>query len=141
LLGGYLADRYPLKTVYLISYGIQIPLLAFAATIVNLPLLVTASLMVAFQVGAIPVEGTLYARYSSSKWRGTAFGLKFVISLGVSGLAVPMVGLIRDTTGGFTVLFYVMACLASIVALVAMLLPSEKKAVAPAMQAMPAQGD
>lgn len=141
LLGGWLADRYPLKTVYLLSYVVQVPLLALAATMSNLPLLMTAAIMVALQVGAVPVEGTLYARYSSTRWRGTAFGLKFVISLGVSGLAVPMVGLIRDHTGGFAGLFYVMSGLALIVTLVALLLPGDRKAAVAALRPVPAQGN
>jgi len=143
LVGGWLADRYPLKTVYIVSYLVQVPLLAIAAGIAGLPMLIVTGLMIALQVGAVPVESTLYARYSSSKWRGTAFGLKFVISLGVSGLAVPMVALIRDTTGGFTGLFYVMSVLALIVAAVALLLPGGQSvpAAASALSAAPAQGD
>jgi FSR family fosmidomycin resistance protein-like MFS transporter len=143
LVGGWLADRYPLKTVYIVSYLVQVPLLAVAAGIAGLPMLFVSALMIALQVGAVPVEGTLYARYSSSRWRGTAFGMKFVISLGVSGLAVPMVALIRDTTGNFTGLFYVMAGLALVVALVALLLPGERKlsADAPTLRTVPAQGD
>lgn len=143
LLGGWAADRYPLKIVYLVSYALQVPLLALAAGMTGLPMLATAGAMVALQVGAVPVEGTLYAKYSSSKWRGTAFGLKFVISLGVSGLAVPMVGLIHDRTGGFAGLFYGMSALALIVAGVALLLPSERKAsaVATPLPAVAAQGD
>jgi MFS family permease len=143
LLGGWAADRYPLKTVYLISYAVQVPLLALAAGLSNLPMLITASIMVALQVGAVPVEGTLYAKYSSSKWRGTAFGLKFVISLGVSGLAVPMVGLIHDQTGGFAGLFYAMSGLAVVVAAVALLLPSERKGrfAARPLPAVAAEGD
>ncbi|MFI5401149.1 MAG: MFS transporter [SAR324 cluster bacterium] len=143
LLGGWAADRFPLKTVYLVSYALQVPLLALAAGLSNLPMLVTASIMVALQVGAVPVEGSLYARYSSSKWRGTAFGLKFVISLGVSALAVPMVALLHDRAGGFAGLFYVMSGLALIVAAVALLLPGERaaRAPAPALPGVAAEGD
>jgi len=141
LLGGWAADRFPLKIVYLVSYAVQVPLLALAAGLSNLPMLVTASVMVALQVGAVPVESSLYARYSSSKWRGTAFGLKFVISLGVSGLAVPMVALLHDRAGGFAGLFYVMSGLALMVAAIALLLPGEGAARAPVLAGVPAEGD
>ncbi len=51
---------------------------------------------------AVAVENVLLANYSPRTWRGTAFGAKCVLSLGVSALAVPMVALIYEFTGGFS---------------------------------------
>ena len=78
---------------------------------------------------AVPVVNVLLAGYSSRTWRGTAFGAKFVLSLGISALAVPMVALIYEFTGGFFWLFVILGCLAATVVVAAPLLPADKQTV------------
>jgi uncharacterized membrane protein len=85
-----------------------------------------ALLAVAGNMGAIPAENVLLAKYTPARWRGTAFGLKFVLSFGVSGLAVPLVSVLRGHTGGFGLLFGLLAGAALVVALAALLLPGEE---------------
>ncbi len=86
---------------------------------------------------AVPVENALLANYSPRTWRGTAFGAKFVLSLGISALAVPMVALIYEFTGGFFWLFVILGCLAATVVAAAPLLPADKQTVV-GMAARPA---
>ncbi len=78
---------------------------------------------------AVPVENALLANYAPGTWRGTAFGAKFVLSLGVSALAVPMVALIYEFTGGFFGLFVILGCLAATAVVAAPLLPADKQTV------------
>lgn len=133
IVAGHMADRYSAKRVYIITYLLQIPLLWVAATASGLPLLLVAVMMVSFNMAGIPAENVLLARYTPSKWRGTAFGLKFVLSFGVSGLGVPLVALIRGSTGDFWWLFVLLAASAAVVALFGALLPTQRKeALAPA---------
>jgi len=96
-----------------------------------MPLVGIVMLLVLLQNGAAPAETALFARYSPARWRATAFGLKFVVALGVSAVGVPLVALIFDGTGGFFWLFIAMAAFAFLAASAALLLPSERSAGAP----------
>ncbi|MEO5335536.1 MAG: MFS transporter [Magnetospirillum sp. WYHS-4] len=124
---GWLADRYPLKTIYIGTLLAQVPLLVLAGSMVGLPLVGLAMAMVSANVGLLPAENALIARYSPSRWRGLAFGLKFVLAFGVAGLGVKMEGMLYDATGGFSALFTVLAVLASLAFLFALLLPGERR--------------
>jgi FSR family fosmidomycin resistance protein-like MFS transporter len=140
VFGGMLADRFPLKWVYVVAYLVQVPVLLVAARLFDWPLVAVCMLMVLLQNGAAPAESSLYARYSPARWRATAFGLKFVVSLGVSALGVPLVALIYDHTGGFFWLFVAMACFAGVAASVGLLLPSERSLRSPSIAAAGAAG-
>jgi MFS family permease len=94
------------------------------------PLLAVAIAMVFVNIAALPSENGLLAHYTPGKWRGTAYGAKFVLAIGVSALAIPLVAYIHDTTGGFYWLFVFMGGLAAIVVVAALGLPSEDKGTA-----------
>jgi sugar phosphate permease len=111
---------------------IQVPLLLALAHASGLGLVVVAILAVSFNMAAIPAENILLSRYAPAKWRGTAFGLKFVLSFGISGLGVPLVSVMRSATGGFEALFMLLAASAALVALAAWHLPPDRTAPAPA---------
>jgi MFS family permease len=128
VVAGHLADRYPLRNVYILMYVAQVPLLWLAASFSGWPLLGVAVLMVTFNLGGIPAENSMLARYTPAKWRGTAFGLKFILSFGVSGLGVPMVSLIRVQTGGFEWLFWILAALSAAIVGLGMFLPKGENA-------------
>jgi MFS family permease len=138
--GGVLADRLPLKWVYVVAYVVMVPALALAASMVRLPLLGLVMLVVLLQNGAAPAETALFARYSPARWRATAFGIKFVVALGVSALGVPLVAVIHERTGGFYWLFVAMAVFATLGASFALLLPSEGRAATLAPTPVPVAG-
>jgi MFS transporter, FSR family, fosmidomycin resistance protein len=132
VLAGHLADRFPMKPVYVLCFALQVPLLILAASLGGGPLVAVAMLMVSINVGALPAENGLVARYAPSKWRGLAFGLKFILAFGISGLGVQMEGVLYDMTGGFHWLFTLLAAIASVGFAAALLLPSERSQQAPA---------
>jgi len=127
LLGGYLADRYSARSVYIWAYVVQTPLWFVAASLMGLPLFFAVSLAVFLNTTAVPVENVLLAHYSPSRWRGTAFGAKFVLALGVGALAVPMVAVIHEVTGDFWWLFVILSILTTVIVLAATFLPSESR--------------
>ncbi|MBF0391276.1 MAG: MFS transporter [Alphaproteobacteria bacterium] len=131
VVAGHLADRFPPRLVYVVAYALQVPLLYVAATASGLPLVLVAVMMVSLNMAGIPAENVLLARYTPARWRGTAFGLKFVLAFGVSGLGVPLVAYIRGSTGDFYWLFALLAVMASVVAAAGLLLPGEKPAPVP----------
>jgi MFS family permease len=135
-IGGRLADRFAMKHIYVIAFAIQAPVLLLAATLTSWPLLVVAISMVFLSVGALPSENGLLALYTPGKWRATAYGAKFVLAIGVSAMAVPLIALIHDRAGGFFWLFIILGAAAALVAGLGLLLPGERRhaaaAVAPA---------
>ncbi len=131
LLAGHLADRYPLKYVYIACFILEVPLLLLASAASGASLVVLAIVMVSVNVGALPAENSLVARYAPSNWRGLAFGLKFILAFGISGLGVKMEGMLYDQTGGFAWLFIVLAAIAAVGVATAVLLPSEVRTRAP----------
>jgi MFS family permease len=122
---GWLADRYPLRLVYMSSYLLQVPVLAAAAALTGVPFFAAALLMVLTNVSSLPAENVLMARYTPARWRGSAFGAKFVLSLGVGPVAVQLVSWLHESTGSFAWLYTVLAIAAGIVVLAALLLPGE----------------
>lgn len=130
LLGGHLADRLSMRNVYLSVYVLQVPLFLFAAYLSGLPLFVAVTSAVLLGTIAIPVENGLLSHYSPEKWRGTAFGAKFVLSIGVSALAVPVVAFLYSLTADFYWYFILTALLALVMASAALLLPQDKPGVA-----------
>ncbi|MBT4934707.1 MAG: MFS transporter [Rhodospirillaceae bacterium] len=132
ITAGKMADKYPLKYVYITAFMLQVPFLALAGSLGGTSLLVVAMIMVSVNSGALPAENSLVARYAPSKWRGLAFGLKFILTFGVSGLGVLLEGKLYDYTGGFYWLFVVLACVAVVAAMAALLLPNERSRAATA---------
>ncbi|HSE77680.1 MAG TPA: MFS transporter [Alphaproteobacteria bacterium] len=126
-VGGHFADRFSMKRVYIIGFAIQAPFLLLAAVLENWPLLFVATAMVFINTASVPAENGLLALYTPAKWRGTAYGAKFVLALGVSALAIPLVAVLYDGTGGFFWLFVLLGALALIVAIAGALLPTERR--------------
>ncbi|HEX6102246.1 MAG TPA: MFS transporter [Alphaproteobacteria bacterium] len=127
VVGGHLADRYPLKPVYILLYAVQIPLLALAASAAGLPLILVATLMATFGGASLPAENMLLSRFSPQKHRSLAFGVKYVISFGIAPLALVLVSFIYERSGGFGALFLVLAALAGVVTVTGLLLPAPRR--------------
>jgi MFS family permease len=123
LAGGWLADRFAMKAVYILAWAAQAPLFFTAAQARNVPLLATMVAVNYLGVLSTPAENALLARYTPAAWRATAYGAKFLLALGVSTIGVQLVALTYDRTGNFTLLWLVLACCAAFVALAGMFLP------------------
>ncbi len=128
LLGGHLADRHPLKYVYLGALAVQVPLLWWAASQAGVPLLLIAKFMVMANVGALPAENMLLAAYTPARRHGLVFGLKFVLAFGVAPLAIQLVAVIAAKTGEFYWLFTLLALFALLALIVASRLPRPRTA-------------
>lgn len=125
LVGGWVADRFPLKRVYVLSWAVQVPVLLILTRAAELPLLLAATLVFCVLVIATPVENSLLVCYTPGRWRATAFGAKFVLSMGVAALGVPLVALVHESTGDFLWLFVILAALAGTIVAAGLFLPSE----------------
>ena len=123
MVGGYLADRYALKPIYLFSWVLQVPVLVGIGLFSGLPLLVLATMTVLLGAGALPAENLLLNRYSPEKHRGLAFGIKYVIAFGSAPIALQLVAKMNALTGEFLWLFVSLAIMAAVATVAAILLP------------------
>ena len=125
LAGGYLADHWPLKPLYIASWLFQIPVFAVIAVASGLPLIAVAILAVLLGAGALPAENMLLARYTPVRHRSLAFGVKYVLAFGSGPLAIWLVSVVNETTGEFVWLFASLAAMATAGTLAALWLPGE----------------
>ena len=132
VVGGHLADRFPVKRVYLICYILQVPLLAVAAGLGGPALVAIAVIMVSSNTSSLPAENILIARYAPNQWRALAYGIKFVVAIGISSLGVILEGVIYDMMGDFYWLFTILAAIAALAVAAILLLPEETREAAPA---------
>jgi FSR family fosmidomycin resistance protein-like MFS transporter len=128
MVGGLLCDRFPMKWIYLACWALQVPVLVAAMHLFELPLFVATLWCFSLIAVATPTENALLVHYTPARWRATAFGAKFLLSLGVSALGVPLVAVIYDRSGDFVWLFAALGALAACVVCVALFLPRERGA-------------
>ncbi len=96
ILGGRVADKYELRYSYLIFFTISLPFLILMFFTDNILLLISAVGFVLFSIGMQPIENSLVAKFTPSKWRNTSYGLKFVVTFGVGSTVIYPVGYIQE---------------------------------------------
>ncbi len=117
--GGHLADRYPLKPIYVGAFLLQVPLLIAVGAFSGLPLIVVAML----------AENMLLARYAPQKHRSLAFGIKFVLAFTIAPVALQLVAFVQERTGEFVWLYYILGGAALFACFAALMLPKDRGAV------------
>ena len=138
LIGGRLADQMPMKTLYVATFLVKLPLMLLAAWFGGVWVLLIAVFIGFMFDFSAPVENLLLARYSSGKRRGLAFGLKFAMGFVAAPLGVNLVAwAYGDAAGGAPALFLTLAVLGLVMLAAAMALPRDAGARA-APQAVPA---
>ncbi len=120
---GWLIDRYPAKPVWIVVLFAQAPLIALAGLLAGHGLVILAFAMMLAIIGEIPIQDALVARYTAERWRARVFGVKFLLGLGASAMAVPLVAGMHELSGGFAWLFAGLGASAALVAVVAFWLP------------------
>lgn len=130
MIGGELADRFEMKRVYVVMQLVQVPVIVIGFALVSPALVGVAALMVGLNTAASPAENALLARYTPARWRGRAFGAKFVLTLGIGALGVALVPLAHKLFGNLDMLFVLLALLAAAGGLAALSLPGRRAPVA-----------
>ena len=126
LVGGYLADRYPLKRIYVLLWILQAPLLFILAEYAGIPLGIAAVGLAMAGTAILPAENMMLSRFAPANHQGVIFGVKFVVSFGAAPLGIYMLTQTRDATGDFTLLLLTYAAASLFVVLVAMMLPRSR---------------
>jgi MFS family permease len=105
---GRLVDRIELPKLF-VGLSLFQPLGLLLATVaLGVPMLIGMILAMASIYGQVVVNDAMIARYVAPHLRAKAFGLRYFVGFGVSGLAVPMIALLHGL-GGFPVVLGVTA--------------------------------
>lgn len=124
--GGWMADRYSARSIYIVFWLLQVPLLFVIVSLTDFTLLTAILLVLSFMLAFAAAENMLVAQYTPFRWRAVAYGSKFVLSLGVGGLTVHLAGWLFDRDGDFAVLFAMFGGAAILAASAAILLPQSR---------------
>jgi MFS family permease len=131
---GRLSDRLPLKAFFVAIVSLQVPLFLLAAYSDGWLLWACAIGFMAFLFGSIPFVDIMIVRYVDDRIRSRVAGMRLAVGLGVSGLAVYLLGPLVKVAG-FETLLLIMAAIAVLTTAFALLLPGAaqtRAAAAPA---------
>ncbi|MEC8135543.1 MAG: MFS transporter [Pseudomonadota bacterium] len=123
IFDGWMADRYSARSIYIVFWALQIPILFFVVSLSDVPLLAALLLVLSFMLAVAAAENMLVAQYTPFRWRALAYGAKFVLALSIGGLTVHLAGWLFDRNGDFAALFTMFGAAAIIAAAAAFMLP------------------
>ena len=127
-------DRMSPRDLMLILAGGQLVLFVLLAQVAGWPVLLLGLLVMPLVFGEIPIHDALVAHYGAPEWRARIYALKYVLSLGVSSIAVPLVAWLHlaeaPTGNGFVGLYIALAVAAALLVAVSLLLPGRRELAA-----------
>jgi MFS family permease len=132
---GTLIDRFEMRRLMITMALAQIPLLALAANSQGWLMLAAAILMMLAVFGQIPLNDAIVGKYCADEYRSRVYAVRYVVTLSVAAVAVPLISTLHATDGGFRSVFLVLACLAVAILGAALFFPSRRSL---ARQAVPA---
>jgi MFS family permease len=127
---GTLIDRMELRRLMIGVGLVQIPMLWLAANLDGWAMLGVALLMMLAVFGQIPLNDAIVGKYVADEYRARVLGVRYVVSLGVAAVAVPMIAALHKTEGGFANVFLVLAVLSSGVFVASFFFPSRAELTA-----------
>ena len=110
---GALIDRFELRRLMIGIALLQIPLLTLAANLQGWAMLAAALAMMLAVFGQIPLNDAIVGKYVADEFRARVLSVRYVVSLGVAAVAVPLIAVLHRTQGGFSNVFLVLAALAA----------------------------
>jgi MFS family permease len=129
---GNLIDRFELRRLMIGIALIQIPLLALAANLEGWAMLAAALAMMLAVFGQIPLNDVIVGKYVADEYRARVLSVRYVVSLGVAAVAVPLIAVLHRTEGGFRNVFLVLAALAAGMLVASFFFPSRRSIAAAA---------
>lgn len=97
LIGGRMADRFDLRWAYLVVHGLAFPFLLGMAFATNYALAFCAAMYALFSLGMQPIENSLIAALTPTRWRSVGFAVKFVLNFGVGSTVIYLIAPIKST--------------------------------------------
>jgi len=132
---GALIDRFELRRLMIGVALAQVALLALAANLQGWAMLGAAVLMMLAVFGQIPLNDAIVGRYCADEYRARVLSVRYVVSLGVAAIAVPMIAVLHRTEGGFGNVFLVLAVLAAAMLATSLFFPSRDALAASKLRA------
>jgi MFS family permease len=129
---GSLIDRFELRRLMIGIALVQIPLLALAANLQGWAMLAAALAMMLAVFGQIPLNDVIVGKYVADEYRARVLSVRYVVSLGVAAVAVPLIAVLHRTEGGFRNVFLVLAVLAAGMLVASLFFPSRRTITAAA---------
>jgi MFS family permease len=127
IMGGKLADRMDLRRAYLLVHGASLPFILLMAFTSEYWLALCAALYAFFGLGMQPVENSLIASLTPSRWRSTSYAVKFILNFGVGSSVIYAIGPVKSAFSLETVyVFLAGATLLLVVNVVVLLVASRK---------------
>jgi MFS family permease len=120
---GDLLDRFGARLILIGIFAVQLAaflLIADADGAILLPLAVGLVLML---FAELPVTAWLLGRYVSSRWRARAYSAEYLLSLGVSSAAIPIIAALHHFGYGFDNQYLMLAGCVTVALLAAFMLP------------------
>jgi len=127
---GSLIDRFELRRLMIGIALVQIPMLYLAANLEGWAMLAAALFMMLAVFGQIPLNDAIVGKYCADEFRARVLGVRYVVSLGVAAVAVPMIAALHRTAGGFSNVFLVLAALAAGMLIASLFFPSRSELLA-----------
>ncbi|MCW5633662.1 MAG: MFS transporter [Rubrivivax sp.] len=121
---GRLIDRMSLKRLYLTVVLSQVPLLLLAAQAQGWWLYVALIGVMVLVFGAIPFTDAMIVRYVDDRMRSRVAGMRLTVSIGISSLAVWLLGPLVKAAG-FSTMLFVLAGVALLTSAIVSWLPGE----------------
>ena len=123
LVGGFLADKFSLKKIYLIGIAAQVPCFYFISNFSGIPLIFVCLMAAMFNSSILPTENILLAKFTPERHHGLIYGFKFIVAFGSAPIAVFLISKIYEQTQEFTNLFYISFILMMFVTFFVLFLP------------------
>lgn len=97
--GGRIADKWELRSAYLFFWIMTIPFLLLARFSAGMWVLPFAGLFIFFAMGMQPIENSIFAILTPSRWRSVGYGIKFTLTFGIGSLSVFIVKKVEPFIG------------------------------------------
>jgi MFS family permease len=123
---GALIDRFEMRRLMITIAAVQIPLLALAANSQGWLMLAAAILMMLAVFGQIPINDAIVGKYCADEYRSRVYAVRYVVTLSVAAVAVPLISALHATAGGFRNVFLALACLAIGILAASLFFPSRR---------------
>ena len=128
---GVLLDRFGARAILIALFSVELALfllIANASGVIVLPLAVGLVLML---FAELPVTAWLLGRFVASAWRARAYSAEYMVSLGISSAAIPIIAYLHYNGYGFDNQFLMLAGCVAVALIGAFMLPG-RTAIAPA---------
>lgn len=92
LIGGKVADSVDLRYAYFFIFLAMLPFLPMLYFFRDIPLFAVSLVFILLLIGMQPVENSLIAQFTPVRWRSTSYGVKFIITFGISSSVIYPIG-------------------------------------------------